>query len=627
MNFFEQQALARRNSRILTILFLFSALAISFGLGFVFSWGDPEFLLMVGGATLAVILLASLYKIWRLSSNGGRKIALDMGAQYLSRSRTTEDGPEVGRLLNVVEEMAIASGVPRPPVFLLEDHSINAFAEGHSYDDAIICVTRGTMELLNRDELQGVVAHEFSHILNGDMRLNIRAIGLLHGMMCIGLIGRAIMRGRHRDIRAALFGMAFGMLVWVIGSIGLFMGNLVKTALNRQREFLADASAAQFTRYPQGLADALKKIGGMGGAVLSAPGAAEFSHLYFANGLTSDWLDTHPPLEKRILALEPGWNGRFILPEPRPVELPLQIVEKKPDAISPRAKTMVKGVTAAAILHELNNIGTISDQGLKQAQETISEISALLREAIDAPLAAQTTIFALLLDTDAAIRADQLALVRKFFLDAHPELTPESVKNIMREVRALPRSLVLPLIQLALPTLKTMTPEDYRNFREIVARLIVADKRVTWFELNLRYLVLYPLDLTFGLKKIPVETHSVIGEVRKELSVILSAMTYEQFHDDVKAETVFREMAKTSELPVLRYAPSAEISPAVLENAYQAVQKAKPVLRHRMVKMAALCLVADEVVSSEDLETLHAFCTVLHLPFNLKSLSASVGEA
>jgi len=629
MNFFEQQDLTRRNSRILTMLFLFCALALCLGLGFIFSLGGtlgPEIFLMVSGGTLALILLASLYKIWRLSSESGIKIALGLGARYLSRDQMADDSPEVRRLLNVVEEMAIASGVPRPPVFLLEDRAINAFAAGLSYDNAIICVTRGTMELLTRDELQGVVAHEFSHILNGDMRLNVRAIGLLHGMMCIGLIGRELMGAK--DVRASLP----GMVIWVVGSIGLFMGNLVKVALNRQREFLADASSAQFTRYPQGLANALKKIGGMGGAALSAPGAAEFSHLYFANGLNRglfrSFLDTHPPLDKRILALEPRWNGRFIPPELRPVEVSLQPAEQQLDTASRQAKTLVKGVTVAAILHELNNIGTISDQGLQQAQETIAEIPSSLREAVDAPLAAQTMVFALLLDPDdETIRADQLALVRKFFLESHPELTPEFLKGIMAEVRALPRPLVLPLIQLVLPTLKIMTTEEYRNFRSLVARLIVADKRVTWFELNLRYLVLYPLDLTFGLKKIPVETHSVIGEVRQELGVILSAIAYEQFHDDGEAEAVFQAMAKASGLPVLRYVPAVEISPATLENAYQAVQKAKPVLRHRMVGMAVLCLKMDEGVSSEGLETLHAFCTALHLPINLKSLSASARAA
>jgi Zn-dependent protease with chaperone function len=209
--------------------------------------------------------------------------------------------------------MALAAGVPMPQVYVLDqDAGINAFAAGHSPEDAAIGITRGGMTLLTRDELQGVIGHEFSHLLNGDMRLNIRIMGVLFGIVCLTVIGRVLLyaRGGNRG-RAPM--LLLGVALLVIGALGVLFGRLIQAALSRQREMLADASAVQFTRNPAGLAGALRKIGRVG-ARIDSPHAGEVSHMFFENGLGKPvfgWLATHPPLAERIRALDPGWDGSF----------------------------------------------------------------------------------------------------------------------------------------------------------------------------------------------------------------------------------------------------------------------------------------------------------------------------
>src|SRR5690606_23091198 len=238
-------------------------------------------------------------------------------------------------LLNVVEEMAIASGTPVPPVYLMEESAINAFAAGFAPGDAVIGITRGAIETLSRDELQGVIAHEFSHILHGDMRLNIRLIGILHGIMVLGIMGYYLLRStglssRRNNNGANLALLGIGLIV--IGYAGTFFGNLIKAAVSRQREFLADASAVQYTRNPAGIADALKRIGGGQGSVMENPRTAEISHALFSNGLTfslTSIFATHPPLEARIRRIQPDWDGSYELPPPEQATDSAQTMQTK----------------------------------------------------------------------------------------------------------------------------------------------------------------------------------------------------------------------------------------------------------------------------------------------------------
>ncbi|MBN1947650.1 MAG: M48 family metallopeptidase [Bradymonadales bacterium] len=339
MNFFEHQDRAQRRSKRLVVLFFLAVVAIVAGVYLAFSilfyftrssaslaahgfnWFDPLRLAWVGGGTLLVIFLGSMAKM-RQISGGGASVAQMMGGTLVP-SNTTD--PLERRLLNVVEEMALASGLPVPDVYLLDqEQGINAFAAGFTSGDAVIGVTRGTMEALSRDQLQGVIAHEFSHILNGDMRLNSRLIGILGGILVIGLsgywllrvIGRSRVRGGRGGGGAVILGiLVMALVLLVVGYLGLFFGKLIQAGVCRQREYLADASAVQFTRNPSGIAGALKKIGGLDqGSRIDHPNKKQASHLFFGNAVKrsfSGLLATHPPLVQRIKAIEPSFEGEF----------------------------------------------------------------------------------------------------------------------------------------------------------------------------------------------------------------------------------------------------------------------------------------------------------------------------
>jgi len=285
----------------------------------------PELFMQVAGVTVVIIAIGSLCKLAKLRK-GGKAIAIALGGRALTNPSSDADERE---LQNIVEEMSIASGLNAPAIYVLDNEpGINAFAAGFTTEDAVIGVTKGAMRLLTRDELQGMIAHEFSHILNGDMRLNLRLVSWIHGIMWIALVGQAVLRAARAcvmwnsesDLKKAglglfFFGSIVGAVVYGLGSMGALFGRLIKSAVSRQREFLADAAAVQFTRNPLGLANALKKIGGLAdGSRLRSPLAPEASHMFFGNGLRGSWFgffSTHPSLKKRIKLLDPSFDGRF----------------------------------------------------------------------------------------------------------------------------------------------------------------------------------------------------------------------------------------------------------------------------------------------------------------------------
>ena len=338
MDFFERQEQAHRSTKLLVVYFItgvvlliaviYLAVVVLFaGIGsrhrhrsYQEGYGkqselalwNPQLLFGVAVGTLAVIGIGSAFKTMELS-RGGSSVATMLGGRLVNSNSTD---PDERKLLNVVEEMALASGVPVPPVYVLEtENGVNAFAAGHSTSDAVVAVTRGCMKLLSRDELQGVIGHEFSHILNGDMRLNLRLTGIIFGIISLAVIGRILFytRGGSRNNRNAL--PLLGLVLLFVGWIGVFFGRLIQAAVSRQREFLADASSVQFTRNPGGITGALKKIGGLSyGSKLKNAHAGEAAHMFFGNGMAEPFfglLATHPPLTERIRAFEPGFNGKF----------------------------------------------------------------------------------------------------------------------------------------------------------------------------------------------------------------------------------------------------------------------------------------------------------------------------
>src|SRR5262249_48401476 len=387
------------------------------------SWWQPELLLLAAAGVGLVVGGASVFKVAQLAS-GGQAVALMMGGKEIPG--TTAD-PRPKRLLNVVEEMALAAGVPVPPVYVLEEPGINAFAAGYAPGDAVVAVSQGALNYLTRDELQGVVAHEFSHILNGDMRLNIRLIGLIFGIMALSIIGRMLMftsggrsSGRN-DSRGGM--MLLGLGVFVLGLVGAFFGRLIMAAVSRQREYLADASAVQFTRNPDGIGGALKKIGGLAeGSRIENPQAAEAGHMFFANAFAgrgfAGLLATHPPLVERIRRLDPQFDGQF--PEGRPVGVDREERERpRPGRVPPFAGiARLPGLPQVPVPvlgladEAASRVGHVDPEAIRCAKALHDSMPDVLRVAAQEPFSAHALVYALLLDTRAEQRELQLARLK-----------------------------------------------------------------------------------------------------------------------------------------------------------------------------------------------------------------------
>jgi Zn-dependent protease with chaperone function len=545
--FFERQDSARSQTTRLIVLFTLAVVAIVIALGVVgffvgtlvseaqsnrLGQGRPGeggaqawvFAALFSAGALAVIGLGSLYQISMLSSGGGTRVAESVGGRQLAHHSSD---PLERRLLNIVEEMAIASGTPVPPVYLLEESGINAFAAGYMPGDAVIGVTRGSIENLSRDELQGVIAHEFSHIFNGDMRTNIRLIGVLHGILVLSLIGHMLLRSlqfahtgsnnkNSGGIVIAL--LILGMVFVVLGSLGSFFGGLIKAAVSRQREYLADASAVQYTRNPQGISNALRRIGGaIYGSRLQHPNAAVASHMYFAQGVfegISGLMATHPPLPKRILAIDPNWDGTFweaaadtapragqaftaggrgwqaeghggsqsamvglaptdqirILDRDRSGGAERRVREQGGGgAVEQRAYSVPEMMAAP------DQVGAPQQQHHDYAAQLLAQLDPQLLAAVHEPYSARALVMALLIDNAPEIADKQLALLQSRV----PVDLLNAVVTLLPAVRKIPGAARLPLVDMALPMLRMMSLPQYEAFIPAFQGLVQADERLT----------------------------------------------------------------------------------------------------------------------------------------------------
>ncbi|MDP6057248.1 MAG: M48 family metallopeptidase, partial [Pirellulaceae bacterium] len=375
---------------------------------------DLKLLGAVAVCTILLVGFGSFYKISQLQS-GGRVIAESLGGQLIDSGTT---GALERKVLNVVEEMSVASGTPTPPVYLLNhERGINAFAAGFSPSDAVIGVTRGSVERLTRDQLQGVIAHEFSHILNGDMRLNIRLIGVVHGILVISLIGQFVLRSafysgatrRRSSKENPLPLIALGAALMAIGFLGMFFGNLIKAAVSRQREFLADAAAVQFTRNPRGIGGALMQIGGFSkGSAVQNPNAPEASHMFFGQAIASGlnaFFATHPPLTARIARIDPSWDGTW--PDVNGAETPEDRTEVD-CRVAPFAGAATP-VTVAAF----NQIGQPTEAHVHQAVQLLQSLPESIHNAVREPYGARAVIYTMLLDAKPEPRRIQLEKLAK----------------------------------------------------------------------------------------------------------------------------------------------------------------------------------------------------------------------
>jgi Zn-dependent protease with chaperone function len=488
VDFFARQEQSRRTSRVLVALFLLAFLTCAVATTVVVgaavrlylnsnavflggqSWSDwvaanAGLAAVMIGSTLAVMGLASLYRAATIARGGGQ-VARLLGATEVSGEGAD---PLQRRLMNVVEEMALAAGLPVPEVFILEQEAgINAFAAGTSPANAAITVTRGALERLDRAELQGVIAHEFSHVLNGDMRLNQQLMGLSFGILVLSIVGRWLLRGARYTGRGKNGGQAAALLIGValvmIGAIGVLCSRLIKAAVARQRERLADASAVQFTREPEGLAGALKKIAGYGARIESVD-TEEVAHMLFERSSSSfsGLFATHPPLLERIRALEPNFDPRDL---PELSRLPPVSSSTPASANALRADVALAPVAASALLGRAGHIES-------------PEVGGALRGAVPAEVAAAARsrdsslllVLALALSPDENARQKQLNLLERQLGSTRTDLT----RRLAAELAAVEPGLCLPIVELTMPALKRRPGEQLTYMFELLNRLAELD--------------------------------------------------------------------------------------------------------------------------------------------------------
>jgi Zn-dependent protease with chaperone function len=651
MDFFEAQERAKKRTSRLVALFILAVLgtiaagyaATVFLLGFAngasayddyaystsgyMGWWQPPILGWVALGTVVIVGIASLSK-WLSLRSGGSAVAQMLGGRRVD-PRTTD--LKERQLLNVVEEMAIASGTPLPAVYLLdEEKAINAFAAGLTTSDAVVAVTRGTLDRLSRDELQGVIGHEFSHILNGDMRLNLKLTSVVFGILAIALLGQTLLRslrfanlagGSRRGRRGGGGGVmamiAIGFALMIIGYIGYFFGRLIQAAVSRQREYLADAAAVQFTRLPSGIAGALKKIGGLAlGSRLATPAAAQINHAFFAQNFRSHFgglFATHPPLPERIRAIEPQFDGQFIEP---PTEVDVTRESFRTAGFGPvQAERMRREpppdgritVTPATIAR---SVGLPTPAHVEHARQLLESLPAELTAAAHDRARVFALVYALLLDGDAAVREKQREAVAARDASSAAGLAPLEPAAL-----ALPARARLPLLQVALGTLRDLDTGALDRFITVLDELVHADARVTPFEYAMQKMVSHHLQLARQPSGAGDQIFSFTA-VAEDLGVVLSVLAHESADDDIGAARAYA--AGLAQLRMLESPPSllprAHCSLERLDPALARLQRASLPIKKRLIDAAAHVIGADGTIRETEAELLRAICAALDCP-------------
>ncbi len=621
MNFFEHQDRARRQSTYLVIMFSLAVLAIIIAvdaLVFFVVGPDPWALFWATVVTGGIILGASTVRTLQMRGGGG-EVAQSLGGTRIDASPSD---PLRQRLRNVVEEMAIAAGVPVPEIYVLEhEQGINAFAAGFSPADAAVAVTRGTLEHLDRDELQGVIAHEFSHILNGDMRLNIRLIGFLFGILVIAIIGRKLLFSARyaRDSRNAAPAVMAGLAVVVLGYVGLFFGRWIKAAVSRQREYLADASAVQFTRNPDGIGNALKKIGALYAGSFLSTDSEEIGHMLFSPGMGYQMFATHPPLEKRIKAIDPSFQPEELERIARQLDRHAQARKAEAEEALRRrqAREAAEGIDPARLVTDLGSLAEqIGQPGMQQALS-----AAIMAAAIPAPLElaahsdewAQELTCSLLLSQDGDVRERQLLLIARS-LGGDSE---RQVRQLHRELADQPRSIRLPLVTMAFPQLRRRPEADLLAFMRLLEGLVEADGEVSLHEYALTRLVnamigdaLRPAQsAAAGRRKLAAR-----GREATELMAILAH--YGHPDDPVGAESAFAAgMSElTGQVPPM---PPAKAGVGQIDELLRRLNDLRPQSKHALVVALLCCAAADDQVVDDELDLLRVVCALLRVPLPL----------
>ncbi len=638
MDFFARQAASRRQSRWMVFLFVIAVLAIVVAIdlvvvttvailtvqddGGLLASQDlsltrfPLVILFTTIVVLGTIGISSLARTVSLAAGGG-KVAEQLGGTRVGADTTD---PLKQRLRNVVEEMAIASGVPVPQVYVLErEAGINAFAAGYSPANAAIAVTRGTLVNLDRDELQGVIAHEFSHVLNGDMRLSTRMIGLLFGLTVIAMIARTILRimprggdsGRKSGGGLGVIIVA-ALIVLALGWIGLFFGRLIQAAVSRNRESLADASAVQFTRDPQGLRDALVKIGALGaGSRFADADAEEVAHMLFAPGLQRAFA-THPPLVERIREIDPRFQPSEFDEVRRRLGEARAMAEEEAARAAPAAARrggLLEGAVVLAPTAVLELVANPGTEHVLQTQAVLQSLPQSFQQAARQPVQATALFIALAIDTAPESRERQLAFVgQQLGGDFH-----DQVQAMLAEVDALASVQRMPALLQVFAALSQLGRPERVTLLKCLNGLLVRESRASVFSYALRKLAQVQLQDNLDPRRRATGHLSAQG-ARDELQLLFSVLAIHGSTDDESARKAY-EAGMAGLLPGIR-PPLLRVAhwPPKLDAALSRLDRLQPAVKERLVQALVAAISHDGRMTVPESELLRAICAVLHCP-------------
>lgn len=629
MNFFDAQDQARRTSRRLVFLYIVATVLIVLGVTLVagvalFSVSDSQYdlsfegflmqqgplLIVVAIVTTLVILGATAYKTAALSSGGGQ-VAASLGGTLVPAD--TND-PQRRQLRNIVEEIAIASGVPVPDIYVLEQESgINAFAAGFTSGDAAVAVTRGTLELLDRDELQGVIAHEFSHILNGDMRLNIRLMGTLFGIMVIALAGRMMLRGvRFSRNKNAAPVLILGLGLTLLGGIGMLFARIIKAGVSRQREYLADASAVQFTRQTRGIANALKKIGGYSShSYLTAADPEEVSHMLFGAGSKlSGMFATHPPLTDRIQALDPNFRASDY---PDVDNRTRQRVQAESTGSGAGVTSALAAGSAAPLSESIvDMVGDPETEHVTYAAALRRSVPELLYEAAHSSEMAYLLVIALILDRSGRVLAQQLSLTEQ-------QLGRERtlmVRKYYDELSKTGAEYRLPLMEIAFPALKRRPLPQLSYLTELAGAMIDVDGEIDLYEYCFYRVLVGNLDQASDPARHHKRRRVAREPVRKAAANLLRVVASHGHVDDAARKRAFDAgIAKFGRWgEAFDYGTDEKYSVPVLDESLDVLLALNSEGKQMLLEAVIEVVMSDNRLAIAEAELIRAICASLHCP-------------
>lgn len=655
MNFFARQESARRKTRLLLFYYVLAltgivcacylaSRAITFlalgGVegristsdipqalqGFkVFAWDSAWMLITV----LSSLLIVGSGTLWRRLSlaKGGPAIALSAGGQEILADTSQ---PDERRLMNVVAEIALASGVPVPRVFVLENElGINAFAAGFTLHDAAIAVTRGALQKLNRDELQGVIAHEFSHILNGDMRLNSWLLGILFGILVTSILGRLLMQSvrfvrvssgrRNKGGGGVLLLILSGAALWLIGSIGVLFARLIQASISRQREYLADASAVQFTRNPAGLSGALKRIGAASlGSQLQCANRMELSHLLFSSPLSNGFntlFASHPPLIDRIRHLDPVFDGDF---KPYAVS---QELENRVESTQRKTASSGKTTLADRMHIPMSQPGAgdklnIQLGGMVATAAILDQMTPELQGAINDPSQALMVLYALLLSDDDDVRSRQYELLDTG-ADRIAASAAEHGYSLVCKMDYEARRMIADLV---LVTLRQQSDDVRQTCLSRVHDLALADGEISLFEFLLEHRirrVLAPKQVVHAASQRTCPP----AQVKDDVVILLGVLAYTgQPQDDILAKKAWVLGAKRATSFGVGQALPPERAACTFAGLYESLVRLNdviPLLKGELISACATVIRADGKLSGDETELLRAIADLIEMPLPL----------